>query len=181
MLVRYWHPWREMDLVRHQLNQLFNEMQAEPQTDWRPAVELQDAGEQLIVRAQIPGLDAKDLDIQVAQDAVSIRGERRQESKTETNGVVKSEFRYGTFHRVVALPVAVQNNQVRAEYKDGILTLTLPKLEEVRNKVVKVSLSGATPTDAALIDEMPTESSSPANHETSAPEADVWADEKISG
>lgn len=171
MLVRYWQPWREMDLVRHQLNQLFNEMQIEPQADWRPAVELQDAGEQLIVRAQIPGLDAKDLDVQVTRDAVSIKGERRQESQSEVNGVVKSEFRYGTFHRVVALPVAVQNNQVQAEYKDGILTLTLPKLAEVRNKVVKVNLNP----------EVPVEHTTPVDEISSASESDVWADEQVAG
>lgn len=169
MLVRYWQPWREMDLVRHQLNQVLNEIQPEPQTDWRPAVELQDIEGQLIVRVQIPGLDANDLDIQVTQDAVSIKGERRQETKSEANGVVKSEFRYGTFHRVVALPVAIQNQQVQAEYKDGILTLTLPKLEEVRNKVVKVNLNGATPAQDSV----------PDNDATPAPEADAWADENV--
>ncbi|XQQ07622.1 MAG: Hsp20/alpha crystallin family protein [Leptolyngbya sp. IPPAS B-1204] len=151
MLVRYWQPWREMDLMRRQFDQLFNELtqpvdsqsqQSHPIT-WNPAIELMDAGDNIVVRAQLPGMEAKDLNVEVMKEAVSIAGERRHEQKTEENGFFKSEFRYGQFRRVVPLPVAVQNDKVEAEYKDGILTLTLPKVEEVRNKVVKVDLTAS--------------------------------------
>jgi HSP20 family protein len=149
MLVRYWQPWREMDLMRRQFDQLFNELTqpVESQTDtqpiWNPAIELQDAGDTIVVRAQLPGMDAKDLNVEVMKEAVSIAGERRHEQKAEENGFFKSEFRYGQFRRIVPLPVAVQNDKVEAEYKDGVLTLTLPKVEEVRNKVVKVDLTAS--------------------------------------
>jgi HSP20 family protein len=96
------------------------------------------------LRAELPGIDAKDLDIQVSKESIAITGEHRQETKTEEKGVFKSEFRYGTFHRVISLPVAVQNTEVKADYKDGILNLTLPKAQEALNKVVKVNLSGTT-------------------------------------
>lgn len=72
---------------------------------------------------------------------VSITGERRSETKTEEKGMTRTEFRYGRFQQVLPLPTRVQNNNVQAEYKNGILRLTLPKAEEEKNKVVKVNLS----------------------------------------
>jgi HSP20 family protein len=146
MLVRYWQPWREMELLRRQMDQVFDELTpfANEATRWQPAVELRDAGDTLVLRAELPGIDAKDLDIQVSKESIAITGEHRQETKTEEKGVFKSEFRYGTFHRVISLPVAVQNTEVKADYKDGILNLTLPKAQEALNKVVKVNLSGTT-------------------------------------
>lgn len=143
MLVRYWQPWREMDLMRRQFDQLFDELaqNTDTQTTWRPAIELKDEGDQVIVRAELPGINTKDLDVEVTKEAVSIAGQHRHEQKSESNGFFKSEFRYGTFRRVIPLPVAVQNDKVQAEYKDGILTLTLPKVEQMRNKVVKVNLA----------------------------------------
>ncbi len=80
------------------------------------------------------------MDVQVTENAVSISGERKEETKTEENGVTKSEFHYGKFQRVIPLPARIQNTQVQAEYKDGILSLTLPKAEEEKNKVVNVNL-----------------------------------------
>lgn len=145
MLVRYWQPWKA-DTLRHQINQIFDELHAATPTDrstFVPAVELHDRGDELVLRAQLPGLEAKDLDIQVTKNAVLIAGEHRQEQKTEENGYFKSEFRYGKFRRVVPLPIAIQNDQVKADYKDGILSLTLPKTAEVRNAVVKLNLGEA--------------------------------------
>ncbi len=85
-------------------------------------------------------MEAKDLDIEVTVDRVSISGERKSETKSEENGRTRSEFRYGKFSRVIPLPTAIQNTNVTAEYKDGILNLTLPKAEEEKTKVVKVNL-----------------------------------------
>jgi HSP20 family protein len=143
MLVRYWQPLREMDTVRRQFDQLFDELtQPTEAPNWRPAVELTEVENSFVLRAQIPGLEAKDLDVEVTQEAVLITGERRQAQKTEGKGFFKSEFQYGKFRRVVSLPAAVQNDKVQADYKDGILTLTLPKVEELRHKAVKISLTG---------------------------------------
>ncbi len=85
-------------------------------------------------------MEAKDLDIQVTADRVAISGER----KSEINDKTRSEFRYGKFQRVIPLPVRIQNTNVTAEYKNGILNLTLPKAEAEKNKVVKVNLGEAT-------------------------------------
>lgn len=145
MLVRYWQPLQEIEAIRRQFDQIFGEQtpaNAEP-ASWTPAIELQDTGNAFTLRAQLPGLEAKDIDIQVSKGAIAISGEYRQQSKQEDPGMVRSEFRYGKFHRVVRLPAAVQNDQVQAEYKDGILHLTLPKTPEIRNQVVKINLGDA--------------------------------------
>lgn len=144
MLVRYWQPWREIESLRRQMDNVFDELTqtTNSEASWTPAVELKDDGDALVLRAQLPGMDAKDLDIQVTKEAVSLAGEHRHEEKTEKDGFFRSEFRYGKFQRVIPLPVAVQNDRVEAAYKDGVLSLTLPKVEEVRNKAVKINLAG---------------------------------------
>lgn len=148
MLVRYWQPFQEIDSVRRQFDRLFNELTSirEETATWIPAIELKDVGDAFTLRAQLPGVTAKDLDIQVTREAVSIAGEHRYESKTEEKGYLHSEFRYGKFQRVIPLPGAVQNDQVKADYQDGILTLTLPKVPELRNQVVKINLAGEKET-----------------------------------
>lgn len=139
MQVRYWQPLREMETMRRQFDQLVDELTRPtdiPMT-WQPAIEIQETQDVIIVRAQLPGIDLKDLEVEVTPVTVSLAGERTCEQKT---GAFKSEFRYGKFHRIISLPSEVQNDQVQAEYKDGIMTLTLPK-KEARNQVVKVNLT----------------------------------------
>jgi HSP20 family protein len=104
---------------------------------------MEETQEAIHLKLEVPGIEAKDLDISVTQNAVSISGERKEETTTEENGVTKSEFHYGKFQRVIPLPARIQNTQVQAEYKDGILNLMLPKAEEEKNKVIKVNLEQA--------------------------------------
>ena len=144
-LVRY-NPWQEMNSIQRQLNRLFDDVL--PSANWDsfdnlakiPAAELTEKDDALHLKLEVPGMDAKDLDIQVMADRISIAGER----KSEINDKTRSEFRYGKFSRVIPLPIKIQNTNVTAEYKDGILNLTLPKAEEEKNKVVKVNLGEAT-------------------------------------
>lgn len=143
-LVR-WQPFSEMESLRHQMDRMFDEiagMNRQTSPNWTPAIEIQDREECLVLRAEIPGVEAKDLDIQVAREAVAISGEHRYENKAQEQGFFKTELRYGSFQRTIPLPVAVENNQVQAEFKDGILKLTLPKAQEAKHKVVKISLGG---------------------------------------
>jgi HSP20 family protein len=139
-----WQPFQEMETLRHQMDKMFDEIAGynrEVTKTWSPAVELSDTNDQLILRAEVPGLEGKDLDIQVAREAVSIAGETRYENKSEERGYLRSEFRYGKFQRTIPLPAAIKNDQVQAEFKNGILTLTMPKAEEAKNKVVKINLA----------------------------------------
>jgi len=144
MLMRYWQPFTEIETIRQELDKAFDQRAAtrdNSQATWMPAVELVDAGDNFVLKAQLPGIDPKDVDVQVTREAISISGERRYENTDEKSGYVRSEFRYGKFHRVLPLPAHIQNDSVQAEYKDGILMLTLPKVTEARNKVVKINLA----------------------------------------
>ena len=144
-LVRY-NPWHEMNSLQRQLNHLFDD--ALTPDNWGdfgnlskvPAAELTETDDAVHLKLELPGMEAKDLDVQVMADRVAIAGERKSETKTEEDGRTRSEFRYGKFSRVIPLPVRIQNTNVTADYKDGILNLTLPKSEEEKNKVVKVNL-----------------------------------------
>ena len=143
-LVRY-NPWHEMNALQKSFNRLFDDMLTSDNFDLGkfskiPAAELSETEEAVNLKLEIPGINAKDLDIQVTENAVSIRGERKEESTTEENGTKRSEFRYGKFERVIPLPTRIQNTDVKADYKDGILNLHLPKAQEEINKVVKVNL-----------------------------------------
>ena len=144
MLMRYWQPFTEIETLRKQLDKAFDQRAAtrdNSEAAWMPALELADAGDNFVLKAQLPGIDPKDIDVQVTREAVSLSGERRYENTDEKSGCVRSEFRYGKFYRVLPLPAPIQNDSVQAECKDGILTLTLPKVTEARNKVVKINLA----------------------------------------
>jgi HSP20 family protein len=133
VLVRY-NPWVEMNAMQRQLDRLFEDLQAP--TFRTPAAELSETDEALHLKLELPGIEAKDVDIEVTANAVKVVAERKTEHKEGT----RSEFYYGKFQRVIPLKTKVQNANVTAEYKDGILNLTLPKAEEEKNKVVKVNL-----------------------------------------
>jgi HSP20 family protein len=101
---------------------------------------MHDDPETITLKLELPGLNPNDLDIQATAEAVSITGERRFEKRSEDKGVTRTEFRYGRFQRVIPLPNRIKHDQVKAEYKDGILTLTLPKADSEKAQVVKVSV-----------------------------------------
>ena len=93
----------------------------------------------IYLKVEIPGMNPNDLDVQVTRDNVMISGERQTESKLRQNSTVHSELSYGKFSRVIALPVSVNNNDVKGDYNNGIITLELPKAKQ-ENQSVKVNL-----------------------------------------
>ena len=191
MAVIRWQPWQEMETLHRQLDRLFDEMLPAPsgntwanalRSGWVPAIELQSTDREVVLRAELPGMDAKDLDIQVTREAVALSGEYKANHKTEAGHRVRTEFRYGSFHRVIPMPYAVQNDQVKAEFKDGILTLTLPRLTADRPQVVKLNLTEAVPAPAAEVNAHTeaapaVEANGNGHTSTEQPETgDVWAE-----
>jgi HSP20 family protein len=143
------NPWQEFNTLQRQINRLFDtaltpEAVGERAFTRVPAAELHETADAIHLKLELPGIEAKDLDIQVTENAVAISGERRAEKKAEENGRTVSEFHYGKFQRVIPLSARVQNTEVKAEYKDGILNLTLPKTQQEKNKVVKINLAQPT-------------------------------------
>lgn len=146
-LVR-WSPTREIDSLQREVNRLFDDTfslstrsNRNGISGFSPAAELLENDDAYTLKIEVPGMKADDLDIQVTAESVSISGERKSETTHEEDGFTRSEFRYGAFQRVVPMPGRIDHQNVVADYKDGILSLSLPKAEEEKNKVVKVSLS----------------------------------------
>ncbi|NJK60992.1 MAG: Hsp20/alpha crystallin family protein [Oscillatoriales cyanobacterium SM2_1_8] len=143
MLVRL-QPFQELESVRRQFDRFFEDALGTAELtrgEWMPAAELHDHGDALSLRLALPGIDPAALDIQVTKDAVRIAGERRSQKSETKEGAVWSEVRYGKFSRAIALPVEVQNERTAADYRDGFLTLTLPKAAAAKS--FKVTLNPA--------------------------------------
>lgn len=149
-LVR-WEPFREIESMQREMNRLFERMMMLPGDGGRsevmaagstfiPPAEMHETEDRITLKMEIPGIEAKDLDVKVTAEAVAITGERKSEIKNEERGMHRSEFRYGRFQRIVPLPARIQNNKVQAEFKNGVLCLTMPKAEAEKNRVVTINL-----------------------------------------
>lgn len=132
-------PWQEMEMARRQFHHIFNELMPTRETTWTPAIEFFSTETTFIVRVQLPGIKTEDVEVQIGQNAIAISGDRKFE-QLDAKGF-RSEFRYGKFHRMITLPAAVQNDQVHADFTNGILTLTLPRYQAVKPAVVKLNLA----------------------------------------
>lgn len=141
-LVRY-NPWREINALQRQLDTIFDDVIVPTANRFDltnyPAVELTENESSFLLKVEVPGLEKSDLDVQATADSISISGERIDKKESDAQRNTHSEFRYGKFQRVISLPKKIQNTSVTAEYKEGILYLTLPKKEDEKNKVVKVT------------------------------------------
>ena len=144
-LVRF-QPFREIDDLQREMNRLFDgALQPSNRENgvglsFSPAAEMEETEEGYHLKVEVPGMEPGDINIEVTVEAVAISGERKTERKSEKNGMTRTEFRYGKFQRVIPLPGRINNQNVAADYKNGVLHLTLPKAEEEKNKVVKVSV-----------------------------------------
>jgi HSP20 family protein len=140
-----------------QLNRLFGDflgraMQEENQnlTAWAPAVDIYEGENELVVKADLPDVKPEDLDIRVENNILTIRGERKFEQKTGQKNYLRVERAYGSFARSFALASTVNSDAIKAEYKDGVLTLSIPKREEAKPKQIKVNVGTANAAGQAV-------------------------------
>lgn len=136
-----WQPFHEMNSLQKDMNRLFDAlepMQKSIKQSFIPLAEMSETEDAIYLKVEIPGMNPNDLDVQVTRDNVMISGERQTESKLRQNKI-HSEFSYGKFSRVISLPVPVNNNDVKGDYLNGIITLELPKAKQ-ENQSVKVNL-----------------------------------------
>jgi HSP20 family protein len=146
-------PLNELDKIYRQIEQTLDDSYNAPgQIPVRPLVELAETTDSLLLRAMLPGIDRAKLNIEVTREAVLISGTYLDQPETDKSQFFRSEFPRGAeFRRVVSLPYAVVNTAVKANYEEGILTLTLPKAPELINKVVKVSVLNARQPGAEVL------------------------------
>lgn len=142
----HWEPFRGIENLQREMNRLFDRMLPSSNGEIKsltfvPSAELEETDNAIHLRLEVPGMEAKDLNVELTADSISITGERKSESKTEDKGVVRSEFHYGKFERRIALPVHVQTDKAQAECKNGVLSLTLPKVESEQRKAVKLDVN----------------------------------------
>ncbi|ABW32642.1 heat shock protein Hsp20, putative (plasmid) [Acaryochloris marina MBIC11017] len=142
-----WEPFQELESWRREMDRMFGRLMPISKSDgeksltFMPSAEMDETDQEIHLKFELPGLDAKDLDIEVTKDAVYIRGERKTEIEAESEGTVRSEFHYGKFERVIPMPSPIKTDNVQAEYNNGVLSLTLSKSEEDMKKSVKVEVS----------------------------------------
>jgi HSP20 family protein len=108
--------------------------------EWRPPVDVAETDTSIVVKADLPGLEAKDLDVSLRGDMLTIKGEKREEKQEKTKSYQLVERHFGSFERVVRLPAAVKADQVQASFKNGVLQIEMPKTEEAKTKSVHIKL-----------------------------------------
>ena len=108
---------------------------------WNPALDLYEDKDNLFVKVELPGLKREDINVSLHEGSLTISGERKSEQKHQDGQVYRSERFYGRFQRTVTLPTPVAADKVKAQYKDGVLTITLPKTEEAKPKQIDVNVS----------------------------------------
>jgi HSP20 family protein len=151
-IIRYQTPelsnWSSLDRLasfRDEVNRLFDF--SWPSRDsglfsgWSPALDVFDDKDNLVVKVELPGLKKDQINLSLHDGVLTISGERKLEHETKEKGTFRSERYFGKFQRSVTLPAAVDANKVNAAYKDGILTVELPKAEEAKPKQIAVSVS----------------------------------------
>ena len=141
-----WSPLEQLTRLHDEMDRLFaapfSELQRGGQffNQWAPALDLYEDKDHVYVKAEVPGMKKEDIDVSLHDNALTITGERKLERQNEEAENYRSERFFGRFTRSVTLPVPVESDKVKANYKDGILTITLPKSEKAKPKQIEVSV-----------------------------------------
>jgi HSP20 family protein len=140
-------PFREFATLQHRVNRLFgnvyfrDEDVSGPST-WTPPVDIYETdGRDLVIKAELPDMTREDIDVTVANDTLTLRGERKQPSDVKEDQFRRVERRYGAFSRSFSLPTTVDASRVTAEYKNGVLTVTLPFREDAKPRTITVNVA----------------------------------------
>jgi HSP20 family protein len=146
--------FRSTSTLQDQINRLFNDTfertgQESNLTAWAPAVDIYENEHELVVKADLPDIDPKDLDIRVENNILTIRGERKFEKKVNEDNYLRVERAYGAFSRSFALANTVNPDGIKADYQNGVLTLVIPKREEAKPKQIKVNVNAPAVAAAA--------------------------------
>jgi HSP20 family protein len=147
-------PFRGLSTLQEQINRVFNETlerrgEESNLTTWAPAVDIFETENALVVKADLPDIDPKDLDIRVENNILTIRGERKFERSENQDNYLRVERAYGTFSRSFSLSNTVNPDAIKAEYQNGVLTLHVPKREEAKPRQIKVNVDTSTSAKAA--------------------------------
>jgi len=152
MAITRWDPFGELLSMQRDMERVFGRLgargdnDAAGRADWMPRIDVKSTGEDIVVYAEVPGLESDDIDLEVTDGLLTIKGERRAESEREEEGWLIRERSYGSFARALSLPDGIEPESITAGYKDGVLEIHVPKaIEELKPKTTKIPLeSGDT-------------------------------------
>lgn len=143
MLTR-WDPFQEMLNLRRTVDRLFDNVGADHEwaqpSAWGLAVDVVENKDDFIVKASVPGINPNDLDISYSDDTLTIKGEIKSDNEVKENHYHLRERRYGTFTRSVSLPTRIKGDAIEASYENGVVSLRLPKVEEVKPKRISIKV-----------------------------------------
>jgi HSP20 family protein len=144
-LVR-WDPFRELEGIQTRLNHLFGDTPRAFDDDrffanWTPPVDIQETEKEYIVKADLPDVKKEDVKVEIDDDVLTVEGERRQEKEEKTKRFHRTERAYGKFVRRFNLPTRVDGTNVKAEFKDGVLNVRLPKTEAAKTRAIEVKVA----------------------------------------
>jgi len=145
-LVR-WEPFRELMTLQDRMNRLFGDFfprQAGLEEEsiaggvWSPAVDIYETDNDIVLKAELPGMKQEDIQLDIRDNVLTLKGERRQESDVKEGSYHRVERSYGAFQRMFTLPNVIQQDKVKAKYKDGVLEVTMPKAEVAKPKHIAI-------------------------------------------
>jgi HSP20 family protein len=149
MTIVRWDPYRELNAVQERMNRLFGEVYRSADEDvmrrgaWVPPVDIYDSGNhELVIKAELPDMSKDDIEITVENNSLTLRGEKKMDSSIKDEHCHRIERAYGVFSRSFSLPPTVDGAKVSADYKNGVLTITLPVREEAKPKQIQVQVHG---------------------------------------
>lgn len=148
-IVRF-DPFRDLMTLQERMNRMFDESFRGARAagddwalggSWAPAVDIYEREGNIVLKAELPGIDSKDVDIRLENNVLTLRGERKYDNEVKQESYHRVERAYGSFSRSFTLPSVVDQEKIKAEYKDGILELTLPKREEAKPKQISIKVT----------------------------------------
>jgi HSP20 family protein len=150
MAIVRWSPFRDSfrDMVglQDEVNRLYdtfskvNDTQSLVEGSWAPSVDIHENKDEIVIDAELPGMNQKDISVTVTDNVLTIKGEKRQEKEVKEENYYRVERSYGAFSRSFTLPVGVKAEQIKATYKDGVLKISLPKAEETKPKQISIDV-----------------------------------------
>jgi HSP20 family protein len=146
MAVVRWDPFRDLSMLQDRMNRLFDNAgrtwqpdEASATTTWSPAVDIFETEGEIVVKAELPGMDRKDITLHLENNVLTLKGERRFEKDTKDENYHRIERSYGVFSRSFSIPATVDEEKIRADYKDGVLKIALPKKEQAKPKQIRIA------------------------------------------
>lgn len=134
-------PFRELARLTHDMEEAFGWPAwpwGEREAGWSPAVDMVDRKDEIVLRADLPGLAEKDIEVTVQDGSLTIRGERKEEKEEKKEDYYCCERRYGLFARTLPLPAGVEADKVKATFKNGVLEVSMPKAKEAKGKKIEI-------------------------------------------